>query len=63
VNYPFWDVPAPGLFIAVIAIVHVFVSHFAVGGVSSSCSREARTEDRRRGFLDFLRRISKASFS
>ena len=31
-NYPVWDVPASGLLIAVIAILHVFVSHFAVGG-------------------------------
>ncbi len=31
-NYPIWEVPASGLFIAVIAVVHVFISHFAVGG-------------------------------
>lgn len=31
-NYPIWDVPASGLFIAGIAILHVFISHFAVGG-------------------------------
>lgn len=31
-NYPIWDLPASGLLIAFIAIVHVFVSHFAVGG-------------------------------
>lgn len=33
-NYPVWYVPeiGGGLLIAVIAIVHVFVSHFAVGG-------------------------------
>jgi len=31
-NYPVWDIPAGGLLIAVIAILHVFVSHFAVGG-------------------------------
>ena len=31
-NYPVWDIPASGLLIAVIAILHVFVSHFAVGG-------------------------------
>lgn len=31
-NYPLWDLPASGLLIAVVAIVHVFVSHFAVGG-------------------------------
>ena len=31
-NYPLWDLPAPGLLIALVAILHVFVSHFAVGG-------------------------------
>ena len=31
-NYPVWDIPASGLLIAAIAILHVFISHFAVGG-------------------------------
>lgn len=31
-NYPLWDIPAPGLLIALVAIIHVFISHFAVGG-------------------------------
>ena len=31
-NYPIWEIPAPGLLIAFVAIVHVFISHFAVGG-------------------------------
>ena len=31
-NYPVWDIPGSGLLIAAIAILHVFVSHFAVGG-------------------------------
>ena len=31
-NYPLWSLPAPGLLIATVAIVHVFISHFAVGG-------------------------------
>lgn len=31
-NYPIWELPAPGLLIAAVAILHVFVSHFAVGG-------------------------------
>ncbi|HVO09599.1 MAG TPA: c-type cytochrome [Vicinamibacteria bacterium] len=31
-NYPLWDVPAPGLLIAAVGILHVFISHFAVGG-------------------------------
>ena len=31
-NYPVWALPASGLLIAAVGIVHVFVSHFAVGG-------------------------------
>ncbi len=31
-NYPIWSLPSPGLLIAFVAIVHVFISHFAVGG-------------------------------
>lgn len=33
-NYPFWEVPllGGGMLIGVVAILHVFVSHFAVGG-------------------------------
>lgn len=31
-NYPIWDLPASGLLIAAVAILHVFISHFAVGG-------------------------------
>ena len=33
-NYPIWDIPllGGGLLIAGVAIVHVFISHFAVGG-------------------------------
>ena len=34
VNFPIWDLPytGGGLLIAVVAVVHVFVSHFAIGG-------------------------------
>lgn len=31
-NYPIWDLPSSGLLIAAISILHVFISHFAVGG-------------------------------
>ena len=33
-NYPFWEVPmiGGGMLIGIVAIVHVFVAHFAVGG-------------------------------
>jgi mono/diheme cytochrome c family protein/cytochrome bd-type quinol oxidase subunit 1 len=54
-------VPAPGLFIAVIAIVHVFVSQFAVGGglflvLAERWARKRNDEP----FLDFLRKCSRA---
>ena len=33
-NYPVWEVPllGGGMLIAAIAVLHVFISHFAVGG-------------------------------
>lgn len=31
-DYPLWLLPAKGLLIAAVAVVHVFISHFAVGG-------------------------------
>lgn len=31
-NYPIWDIPGGGLLIAGVAILHVFIAHFAVGG-------------------------------
>jgi len=31
-NYPVWDLPSGGLLIAFVAVLHVFISHFAVGG-------------------------------
>ncbi len=59
-NYPIWDVPASGLLIALIAILHVFVSHFAVGGglflvvTELKARRESDNE-----LLDYLRRHSR----
>lgn len=43
-NYPFWEVPllGGGLVIAIIAVLHVFVSHFAVGGGLFLSALEAR---------------------
>ena len=55
-NYPVWEVPAPGLLIALVSIVHVFVSHFAVGGglfLVLAERRARRTDDRE--LLDFVR--------
>jgi mono/diheme cytochrome c family protein/cytochrome bd-type quinol oxidase subunit 1 len=60
-NYPMWALPAPGLLIAVVAIVHVFVSHFAVGGGLFLVLAEKKA--RREGdsaFLGFLRGLSRA---
>ena len=59
-NYPVWDIPASGLLIAVIAILHVFVSHFAVGGgfYLVLLERRARKADDA-PLLDFARRISR----
>lgn len=60
-NYPFWDEPIGyGVLMAVIAVFHVFVSHFAIGGglylvVSERSARKAG--DARR--LEFLEGLSK----
>lgn len=59
-NYPQWDLPASGLLIAVVAIVHVFVSHFAVGGGLFLVVTEWKA--RREGddaLLDYVRRHSR----
>jgi len=59
-NYPVWDVPAGGLLIAAIAIVHVFVSHFAVGGglFLVLAERKARREGDA-GLLEYVRQHSR----
>ncbi|MCM2256519.1 MAG: c-type cytochrome [Vicinamibacteria bacterium] len=59
-NYPIWELPAPGLLIAAVAIVHVFVSHFAVGGGLFLVLAEKKA--RREGdvaLLDFVRKLSR----
>ena len=59
-NYPIWEVPAPGLLIAAVAILHVFISHFAVGGglflvlAETKARREADL-----AFLGFVRALSR----
>lgn len=59
-NYPVWDVPASGLLIAAVAIVHVFVSHFAVGGglFLVLTERKARRESDA-ALRDYVRRHSR----
>ncbi len=60
-SYPFWDVGLGyGLLMAGIAIVHVFISHFAIGGGLFLVVTEARA--RRRGdagWLEYLERLSR----
>ncbi len=57
-NYPVWDVASgSGLLIALVSIVHVFVSHFAIGGglfLVVSERRGYRLNDQ--GFLDWVAR-------
>jgi mono/diheme cytochrome c family protein len=59
-NYPLWELPSPGLLIAFVAIVHVFVSHFAVGGglFLVVAEMKARREDDR-ALLHYVRRHSR----
>ena len=60
-KYPFWDVAIGyGLLMGTIAVLHVFISHFAIGGglylvVSEHLARRAGNEAR----LEYLRRLSK----
>ncbi len=60
-NYPFWDISMGyGPLMAVIAIIHVFVSHFAIGGglylvVTEHFARKRNDTDT----LDYLQRLSK----
>jgi mono/diheme cytochrome c family protein len=59
-NYPAWSIPASGLLIAAVAILHVFISHFAVGGglfLVVEESRARRAQDA--GLLDYVRRHSR----
>ncbi len=52
-NYPIWDVAfGAGMLIAVVAILHVFVSHFAVGGGLFLVVTERRA--RRKNDLELL---------
>ncbi len=60
-NYPVWDVPllGGGLIIALIAIPHVFVSHFAIGGgIFLAWSERIALRDGNARLLDFLKRNS-----
>ena len=60
-NYPFWDVPVGyGVLMAMIAVLHVFVSHFAIGGglyLVVTGQRAHKRDDQ--PTLDFLQKLSK----
>lgn len=59
-NFPIWGVPGAGLLIAFVAIVHVFISHFAVGGGLFLVLSERRARGRGdEAFLDYLKGLSR----
>ncbi|MGB7631154.1 MAG: cytochrome ubiquinol oxidase subunit I, partial [Candidatus Deferrimicrobium sp.] len=61
-NYPVWYLPGVGggLLIASIAIVHVFISHFAVGGGLYLVFAERKgLREKSRAILDFTRSHAK----
>ena len=58
-NYPVWYLPSVGggLLIALIAILHVFVSHFAVGGGLYLIYAEKKgLQENSQAILDFTRK-------
>jgi len=59
--YPFWDVPfGYGILMAVIAVLHVFVSHFAIGGGLYLVVTERRAvKAGDTATLEFLQKLSK----
>lgn len=61
-SYPLWEVPllGGGMLIAIVAVVHVFIAQFAVGGglFLAMASRQAyRSGDRK--WLEYLRHHSR----
>ena len=60
-NYPFWDVPVGyGVLMGAIAVLHVFISHFAIGGGLFLVVTEQRARRRNdSATLGFLERLSK----
>jgi mono/diheme cytochrome c family protein len=61
-NYPVWFVPTfgGGLLIALVAIVHVFVSHFAVGGGLYLVMAERKAiREKSHVIMDFVRKHTK----
>lgn len=60
-NYPFWDINIGyGIIMAGIAIVHVFVSHFAIGGGLYLITAETYARKKNDSqWLDYLQHLSK----
>ncbi len=60
-NYPLWQIGIPGgLLIAFVAVVHVFISHFAVGGGAYLVLLERKANrSNDAGLLDYVRKHSK----
>lgn len=61
-NYPFWDVPhlGSGWVIGLIAIFHVMISHFAVGGgLYLPLTEQKALREGRQDWMDILRRHAK----
>jgi cytochrome bd ubiquinol oxidase subunit I len=61
-NYPVWDVPifGSGWVIGIIAIIHILISHFAVGGGIYLAVAEWKA--RREGRTDWLQYLEKHSY-
>ena len=60
-NYPLWQIGFPGgLLIALVAVVHVFISHFAVGGGAYLVLLESKANrNHDAGLLAYVRKHSK----
>jgi mono/diheme cytochrome c family protein len=61
-NYPVWFVPTfgGGLLIALVAIIHVFVSHFAVGGGLYLVMTERKAiKEKSQAIMDFVKKHTK----
>jgi len=60
-HYPFWELPVSyGVLVAGVAVLHVFISHFAIGGgfflvVMERAARKAADTER----LEFLEKLSR----
>jgi len=60
-NYPVWDIPylGHGMLMAIVAIVHVYVAHFAIGGGLFLVLTEALGHrEKNSGILDYVKRHS-----